>query len=472
MTDRASLVAATLGTRVTNLDLSIGSDDCVVLVGQNGAGKSTALQLLSGLVAPTSGSALLSGRPAARLPESERAALVAWLPQRPNVDGTLTATEVVSLARFRHVETPNESGRQAEAFLAGAGAKHLAGVRIDSMSVVKCSASFWRHSAPRRAVTPRGRASQPPRPTGAGANVPSTWTALAGGTRRLVFGHARPPPLPATRTSGSHRRHRAGRRTHRMALAARRPRIASSARATLRCAVRAIRRTRRTRHRRRCTARGRTLTGISARLSAPLRSALLLVLAALNQRRLARLRLARSGYHVRPLATEGSARGSGALGGSQLALVGAAYQTLVQEPARRIEHARHDSRRGTRRPALAHPGPRGIRLLRRDLRFFVRRRRAGELPRPAHRCVEPSPLEEVLLAGIAVTLATSALAQTAQALTDPNRLFSATMWSLGQLPQGRLRTRLLRAVAAPRGNGRPSKKPARPLGHAARRAVG
>jgi ABC-type Fe3+-siderophore transport system permease subunit len=44
-------------------------------------------------------------------------------------------------------------------------------------------------------------------------------------------------------------------------------------------------------------------------------------------------------------------------------------------------------------------------------------------------------VEEILLAGIAVTLATGALSQGLHAIGDANALFAATQWSLGQLPQ-------------------------------------
>jgi len=134
MTVSALLSAASLADRVKGVDLSIETGSCVVLVGKNGAGKSTILALLAGLVAPTSGAALLAGRPAAHLREGERAALAAWLPQRPNLDGALTASEVVALARFRFPESPNESRQQADLFLERSGALQLGPRRLDSMS--------------------------------------------------------------------------------------------------------------------------------------------------------------------------------------------------------------------------------------------------------------------------------------------------------------------------------------------------
>jgi ABC-type Fe3+-siderophore transport system permease subunit len=125
----------------------------------------------------------------------------------------------------------------------------------------------------------------------------------------------------------------------------------------------------------------------------------------------------------------------GLLAGSQLALVGAAYQTLFRNPL--AESSTLGTTAGAALGALLS--------LTLDLEgfgsfaatsvfafagavaasFLVLRIAASSRAR----------LEEVLLAGIAVTLASSALAQAAQSLTDPNRLFAATMWSMGQLPQ-------------------------------------
>lgn len=58
-------------------------------------------------------------------------------------------------------------------------------------------------------------------------------------------------------------------------------------------------------------------------------------------------------------------------------------------------------------------------------------------------------LEEVLLAGIAITLGAGAIAQGLHAIADQGALFAAAQWSLGQLPQvGYDRVLLLAAPAA------------------------
>lgn len=125
----------------------------------------------------------------------------------------------------------------------------------------------------------------------------------------------------------------------------------------------------------------------------------------------------------------------GLLAGSQLALVGAAYQTLFRNPL--AESSTLGTTAGAALGALLS--------LTLDLEgfgsfaatsvfSFVGATLASLLLLRIAASAR-ARLEEVLLAGIAITLGSSAVAQTVQSLTDPDRLFSATMWSLGQLPQ-------------------------------------
>jgi len=77
------------------LSLTLGRGESVALVGANGAGKSTAVQVLLGLVAPTSGAAWVVDARGERtaVTDLDPAALwaqVAWVPQRPHLaPGTL-----------------------------------------------------------------------------------------------------------------------------------------------------------------------------------------------------------------------------------------------------------------------------------------------------------------------------------------------------------------------------------------------
>jgi iron complex transport system permease protein len=126
----------------------------------------------------------------------------------------------------------------------------------------------------------------------------------------------------------------------------------------------------------------------------------------------------------------------GALVGATLALVGAVFQALFQNPLATSDTV------GTTAgatvgalAALAFDGTRtvqGLPLV--TASAFVGALGASFLvasfasSRRAHS-------SDVLLAGIAVTLATSAFASGIQYVSDSRALFAATQWSLGQLPQ-------------------------------------
>jgi ABC-type Fe3+-siderophore transport system permease subunit len=126
----------------------------------------------------------------------------------------------------------------------------------------------------------------------------------------------------------------------------------------------------------------------------------------------------------------------GMLVGATLALVGAVFQALFQNPLATSDTvgttagatvgalfalALDSSRTVQGLPlvtACAFAGALGASLL---VASFASSRRAHS--------------SDVLLAGIAVTLATSAAASGIQYISDSRALFAATQWSLGQLPQ-------------------------------------
>lgn len=125
----------------------------------------------------------------------------------------------------------------------------------------------------------------------------------------------------------------------------------------------------------------------------------------------------------------------GLIAGSQLALVGAAYQTLFRNPL--AESSTLGTTAGAALGALLSLtlDLQGFGAFAATSVFSFAGATLASLVLLRIAASARARLEEVLLAGIAITLATSAVAQTVQAITDPERLFSATMWSLGQLPQ-------------------------------------
>ena len=91
-----------------DIDLHLHGGELVGLIGPNGAGKSSLLRLLAGIDAPTSGRAVLDGQPLPQLPLAQRARLIAWLEQRPQLHWPLPVHQVVALGRlpWRHVQGP------------------------------------------------------------------------------------------------------------------------------------------------------------------------------------------------------------------------------------------------------------------------------------------------------------------------------------------------------------------------------
>ncbi len=112
------------------LDLCIGQGELFALLGVNGAGKSTAVKLLSCLIAPTSGEAWLMGHSILR--ERERVkAVISLSPQETAVAPTLRIG-ILAEGRLRTVGTAGELMARAgasnfeDAFVALAGERGAA----------------------------------------------------------------------------------------------------------------------------------------------------------------------------------------------------------------------------------------------------------------------------------------------------------------------------------------------------------
>jgi len=93
-------------TALAGIDLDVPRGICFGLLGPNGAGKSTTVGVLTTLLSPTSGSALLLGRDVVR----ERAAVrrqIGVVFQEPALDPELSAREQLTLhARLFHLDAP------------------------------------------------------------------------------------------------------------------------------------------------------------------------------------------------------------------------------------------------------------------------------------------------------------------------------------------------------------------------------
>ncbi|CAK0745849.1 branched chain amino acid/phenylalanine ABC transporter ATP binding subunit LivF [Gammaproteobacteria bacterium] len=79
---------------VAGIDLTVAEGEVVCLIGANGAGKSTALRALAGLLPPTAGEVYLRGEPITHLPAHERVRRgLALVPEGRGVFPRLTVEE-------------------------------------------------------------------------------------------------------------------------------------------------------------------------------------------------------------------------------------------------------------------------------------------------------------------------------------------------------------------------------------------
>ena len=85
------------------ISLAIDAGEIVALIGANGAGKSTTLRAIAGLLTPRSGTIRFASADITRLPAHERARLgIALVPEGRRVFPFLTARENLELGGFKH----------------------------------------------------------------------------------------------------------------------------------------------------------------------------------------------------------------------------------------------------------------------------------------------------------------------------------------------------------------------------------
>lgn len=86
---------------VRGIDLDVGDGEAVAVLGRNGAGKSTTLKCLAGLLPPERGSVVLEGQDVARVPAERRTGLgVALVPEGRGIFPQLTVRENLAMGGY------------------------------------------------------------------------------------------------------------------------------------------------------------------------------------------------------------------------------------------------------------------------------------------------------------------------------------------------------------------------------------
>jgi len=131
----ATRVEVRLGRKpvLRGIDAEVGAGELLGLIGANGAGKSTAMRVLAGLLRPEQGEVRLDGTPVDRLGPARLALLRSYLPQEPVAHWSLTAADVVRLGRLPHPDRRNDAAA-VERAMRRTGTLAFASRRVDTLS--------------------------------------------------------------------------------------------------------------------------------------------------------------------------------------------------------------------------------------------------------------------------------------------------------------------------------------------------
>ena len=102
---------------VRGASLSVKDGEIVALIGANGAGKSTILKAISGLMKPSGGQILLDGKPIGALPAEKIVELgVIHVPEGRQIFSSMTVTENLRLGAYALRDQTEIARRMEEAF--------------------------------------------------------------------------------------------------------------------------------------------------------------------------------------------------------------------------------------------------------------------------------------------------------------------------------------------------------------------
>lgn len=115
-------------------ELCIRPGQCVVLCGPNGSGKSSLLRVLAGVDRPKSGTVSIEGQALSSLSPLQKAAHLAWLPQRSTISDAWTVEALVACARYRFFESQSIAEQRSIELLERYDLGHLTGRLASAIS--------------------------------------------------------------------------------------------------------------------------------------------------------------------------------------------------------------------------------------------------------------------------------------------------------------------------------------------------
>jgi ABC-type cobalamin/Fe3+-siderophores transport system ATPase subunit len=133
-------LSAAYGKRQVLFDISmrVKAGEILAIIGPNGAGKSTLIRVISGVMPAQSGSIQVNGVDLERLSPTQRARLLAVVPQARSLPPAFTVYEVVLLGRTPHLGWLGNSGpgdhQRVRQALESAQAEELADRRVGELS--------------------------------------------------------------------------------------------------------------------------------------------------------------------------------------------------------------------------------------------------------------------------------------------------------------------------------------------------
>ena len=121
-------------TVLNDISLALAPEELTVLAGVNGCGKSTLLKIMAGVLTPQCGNVYLNDTRLTAIPSRNRAKMLAFMGQSPEIPAGCTVEETVLCGRYPYAEPRTVSRNIIDTVMHDTGISHLAGRRLAELS--------------------------------------------------------------------------------------------------------------------------------------------------------------------------------------------------------------------------------------------------------------------------------------------------------------------------------------------------